>query len=77
MPSKRPHPHGPMDHQPPKDAADKGEHDVQQELADEGKQHVEHNRERLPKLERRQSGDRSKRLPVDIDADSSRGDPPP
>lgn len=30
----------------------------------------------MPKLERKQSGDRSKRLSADLDADSSRGDPP-
>jgi len=76
MPSKRPHPNGPMDHKSPQAKGEVGEHDVPQDLHDDGERHVEHDRGRMPELERRQSGDRSKRLPVDIDADSSHGDPP-
>ena len=76
MASKRPHPNGPMDHKPPLEKGEVGEHDVQQDLHSDGERHVEHDRGRMPELERRQSGDRSKRLPVDIDADSSHGDPP-
>lgn len=76
MPSKRPHPEGPMDHKAPQKEQAKGEHDVPQELHDDDKHDIAHERERMPELERRQSGDRSKRLPADLDADSSRGDPP-
>ena len=76
MASKRPHPKGPMDHLPPKSEANNDKHDVQREMQSEGKHHIEHNRERMPELERAQDGDRRKRLPVDVDADSSRGDPP-
>ena len=76
MASKRPHPNGPMDHLPPESAGNKDKHDVQREMQSESKHDIEHNRERMPELERVQDGDRSKRLPVDLDADSSHGDPP-
>lgn len=73
MASKRPHPKGPMDHLPPQ--AHKGEHDVPETTpADE--KHLEQAHQMEPNMGRRQDGDRSKRLPVEVDADSSRGDPP-
>jgi hypothetical protein len=65
-----------MDHKSSQGRGTSGEHDVPQELHSDEEHHVEHDRGRMPQLERRQSGDRSKRLPVDVDADSSRGDPP-
>lgn len=74
MASKRPHPQGPMDHLPPK--ANKGEHDVPEETPGEDRKHLEQAHQMEPNMARRQSGDRSKRLPVDVDADASRGDPP-
>jgi hypothetical protein len=76
MASKRPHPRGPMDRLPPQEKGGTGEHDVPQDAHSEGKQNIARQRGRMPELERRQSGDRSKRLPVDLDADSSRGESP-
>jgi hypothetical protein len=76
MASKRPHPDGPMDHRQPKQERGKGGHDVPDDIHSDDEMHIERNRERMPELERQQDGDRSKRLPVDVDAESSRGDPP-
>jgi len=76
MASKRPHPDGPMDHKAPRKEHGKDEHDVAQDMHSDDERHIEQNRGQMPELERRQSGDRSKRLPVDVDAESSRGDPP-
>jgi hypothetical protein len=65
-----------MDHLPPQEPGKHGEHDVPQDLHDEDKRDIARNRGSMPELARQQDGDRSKRLPVDLDADSSRGDPP-
>jgi hypothetical protein len=74
MASKRPHPQGPMDHLSPQ--SKKGEHDVPQDTPGDDQKHREQAHQMKPNMARRQDGDRSKRLPVEIDADSSRGDPP-
>jgi hypothetical protein len=74
MPSKRPHPQGPMDHLAPQ--AHKGEHDVPQETPADEKKHTEQDHQMNSNMARKQDGDRSKRQSVEIDADSSRGDPP-
>jgi hypothetical protein len=74
MASKRPHPQGPMDHLAPQDK--KGPHDVPQDTPADDKKHREQAHQMESNMARRQDGDRSKRLPVELDADSSRGDPP-
>jgi hypothetical protein len=74
MASKRPHPQGPMDHLAPQ--SKKGEHDVPQATPGDDEKHREQAHQMESNMARRQDGDRSKRLPVEIDADSSRGDPP-
>jgi hypothetical protein len=65
-----------MDRRPPQKPGEKSEHEVPQDLHDDSKHDIARERERMPELERRQSGDRSKRLPADLDADSSRGEAP-
>jgi hypothetical protein len=63
-----------MDHLPAQ--AKKGEHDVPEETPGDDAKHREQDHQMKPNMERRQDGDRSKRLPAEIDADSSRGEPP-
>lgn len=74
MASKRPHPQGPMDHLEPK--SKKGQHDLPHATAGDDQKHQEQADQMDSNMSRRQDGDRSKRQPVEIDADSSRGDPP-
>jgi hypothetical protein len=74
MPSKRPHPQGPMDHLSPQ--AKKGEHDVPQETPGDDKKHQEQAHQMESNMARQQDGDRSKRQSAELDADSSRGEPP-
>ena len=74
MASKRPHSQGPQDHKPKQDPAEKAEqrrgaaHEYAQQPGDE--------QSPAPNLERKQDGDRSKRTTAELDADSSRGEPP-
>jgi hypothetical protein len=74
MASKRPHPQGPMDHLSPQST--KGEHDVPEEMPGDDKKHQEQARQMKSNMARQQASERSKRQPVEVDADSSRGDPP-
>jgi len=74
MASKRAHPQGPMDHLSPQ--ATKGEHDVPQETPADEKKHDQHADQMNSTMARHQNSDRSKRQTAEIDADSSRGEPP-
>jgi len=63
-----------MDHLDPQ--ATKGEHEVPRETPADEKKHTEQDHQMNSNMARRQAGDRGKRQPVEVDADSSRGDPP-
>jgi hypothetical protein len=66
MPSKRPHTKGPIDRKPKQDPETKAEK----------RRGVHPHYEERPEAEHTQNADAGKLSPVEIDADSSRGDPP-
>jgi len=74
MASKRPHRQGPEDRKPKQSPAEKAEH--RQGAAHDYEEHSNREQTYAPNLGQPHQGDRSKRSPVDPDADSSRGDPP-